>query len=54
MCTPDVRRVKKCEAVMSDTVPPRGRSYFDFQAPAGESYKVDVESFDFTMGHGSN
>jgi hypothetical protein len=39
---------------MSDTVPSRGRGYFDLQVPVSESYKIDVESFEFTMGHGSN
>jgi hypothetical protein len=38
---------------MSDTVPSRGRGYFDLQVPVSRSYEVNVESFDFTMG-GSN
>jgi hypothetical protein len=38
---------------MSDTVPSRGRGYFDLQVPVSLSYEVNVESFDFTMG-GSN
>jgi hypothetical protein len=39
---------------MGDTVPSRGRGYFDVQVPVSESYKVDVESFEFTLGHGRN
>jgi hypothetical protein len=39
---------------MSDTVPSRGRGYFDLQVPVSQSYQVNVESFDFAMGHGSN
>ena len=35
---------------VSDTVPARGREYFDVQVPASQSYKVDVEAFDFTVG----
>jgi hypothetical protein len=37
-----------------DTVPARGREYFDIQVPASQSYKVDVEAFDFTVGTGGN
>ena len=39
---------------VSDTVPARGREYFDIQVPASPSYKVDVEAFDFTVGTGGN
>ena len=39
---------------VSDTVPARGREYFDIQVPASSSYKVDVEAFDFTVGTGGN
>ena len=39
---------------LGDTVPARGRGYFDLQVPVSESYKVDVETFDFTLGHGRN
>ena len=39
---------------LTDTVPSRGRGYFDLQVPASEAYQVDVESFDFTLGHGRN
>ena len=39
---------------LSDTVPSRGRAYFDLQVPASQSYQVNVESFDFTLGHGRN
>ncbi len=39
---------------LSDTVPSRGRGYFDFQVPVSQAYRVDVESFDFTLGHGRN
>lgn len=35
---------------VSHTVPARGREYFDVQVPASQSYKVDVEAFDFTVG----
>jgi hypothetical protein len=39
---------------VSDTVPARGREYFDIQVPSSQSYKVDVEAFDFTVGTGGN
>ena len=39
---------------VGDTVPARGREYFDVQVPASQSYKVDVEAFDFTVGTGGN
>jgi hypothetical protein len=39
---------------VSDTVPARGREYFDVQVPSSQSYKVDVEAFDFTVGTGGN
>jgi hypothetical protein len=39
---------------VSDTVPARGREYFDVQIPSSQSYKVDVEAFDFTVGTGGN
>ena len=39
---------------LSDTVPSRGREYFDLQVPLSPSYQVNVESFGFTLGHGSN
>jgi|SRR5882724_13432204 len=39
---------------INDTVPARGRGYFDFRVPTSQSYEVDVASFDFVMGHGRN
>jgi len=39
---------------VSDTVPARGREYFDVQVPSSQSYKVDLEAFDFTVGTGGN
>ena len=35
---------------LSDTVPARGRGYFDIQVPVSPSYQVNVESFGFTLG----
>lgn len=32
---------------VDDTVPAKGRAYFDVPAPAGASYRVDVVSFEF-------
>jgi len=37
---------------LNDTVPSRGRGYFDLQVPVSSSYQVNVESFDFTLGQG--
>ena len=37
---------------LSDTVPSRGRGYFDLQVPVSQAYRVEVESFDFTLGQG--
>jgi len=39
---------------ISDTVPARGRGYFDVQMPESSSYRVDVESLEFTEGTGAN
>jgi len=39
---------------VNDTIPARGREYFDIQVPASQAYKVDVEAFDFTVGTGGN
>jgi hypothetical protein len=39
---------------LGDTVPARGRGYFDLQVPLSPSYQVNVESFEFTLGHGGN
>ncbi len=39
---------------VSDTVPARGRGYFDVQIPESSSYRVDVESFEFMEGTGAN
>jgi hypothetical protein len=39
---------------VNDTVPARGREYFDIQVPASPAYKIDVEAFDFTVGSGAN
>lgn len=39
---------------VSDTVPSRGRGYFDVQIPESSSYRVDVESFEFMEGTGAN
>ena len=39
---------------ISDTVPARGRGYFDVQIPESSSYRVNVESFEFTEGTGAN
>jgi len=39
---------------VSDTVPARGRGYFDVQIPKSSSYRVDVESFEFMEGTGAN
>jgi hypothetical protein len=38
---------------VGDTVPSRGRGYFDLQVPVSQAYRVEVESFDFTLGQGS-
>jgi hypothetical protein len=35
---------------VSNTVPARGRGYFDVQVPASSSYRVDVDSFEFVEG----
>ena len=39
---------------VNDTIPARGREYFDIQVPASPAYKVDVEAFNFTVGTGGN
>jgi len=39
---------------MGDTVPSRGRGYFQVQAPASYGYRVDVLGYDFNMGHGGS
>jgi hypothetical protein len=36
---------------VSDTVPARGRGYFDVQVPVSSSYWVGVESFEFVEGN---
>lgn len=35
---------------VSDTVPARGRGYFDVQVPVSTSYRVNVDSFEFVQG----
>ena len=39
---------------MGDTVPSRGRGYFQLQAPASYGYRVDVIGYDFNVGHGGS
>ena len=39
---------------MGDTVPSRGRGYFQVQAPTSYGYRVDVIGYDFNMGHGGS
>jgi hypothetical protein len=39
---------------LGDTVPARGRGYFDLQVPLSPSYRVNVESFEFTLGRGGS
>jgi len=39
---------------MGDTVPSRGRGYFQVQAPSSHGYRVDVIGYDFNMGHGGS
>ena len=36
---------------ISDTVPSRGRSYFEFEVPASSAYHLAVIGFDFVEGH---
>ena len=36
---------------ISDTVPSRGRSYFELQVPTSSGYRLDVIGFDFVEGH---
>jgi hypothetical protein len=38
---------------LGDTVPARGRGFFDVQVPESPSYRVDVESFEFEEGTGA-
>lgn len=39
---------------MPDTVPARGREYFDVQVPLSPSYRVNVDSFEFLEASGGN
>jgi hypothetical protein len=39
---------------IGDTVPSRGRSYFQVQAPASDGYRVDVIDYDFVVGLGGS
>jgi len=39
---------------IGDTVPSRGRGYFDVQVPAGSSYRLDVLDYNFIENHGRN
>lgn len=39
---------------IGDTVPSRGRSYFELQVPASDTYHVDVIGYDFVEGHQNN
>ena len=39
---------------MSDTVPSRGRGYFDLQVPASPSYQLSVASFEFLEPQNGN
>ena len=39
---------------IGDTVPSRGRSYFQLQAPSSYGYRVDVIGYDFNVGHGGS
>ena len=39
---------------IGDTVPSRGRSYFELQVPASDAYHVDVIGYDFVEGHQNN
>ena len=48
------RPVRAMVQHLNDTVPSRGRGYFDLQVPVSQAYRVEVESFDFTLGHGRN
>ena len=35
---------------LGDTLPARGRGFFDIQVPENPSYRVDVESLEFAEG----
>jgi len=39
---------------IGDTVPSRGRGYFQLQAPTSYGYRVDVIGYDFNVGHGGS
>src|SRR5262245_40264598 len=39
---------------IGDTVPSRGRGYFDVEVPAGSSYRLDVLDYNFFENHGRN
>ena len=39
---------------IGDTVPSRGRSYFELKVPASDSYHLDVIGYDFVEGHQNN
>jgi hypothetical protein len=39
---------------IGDTVPSRGRAYFQLQAPTSYGYRVDVIGYDFNVGHGGS
>jgi hypothetical protein len=44
---PAGRPVRRVIQRIGDTVPARGRSYFDLQTPASSSYQLTVMSFEF-------
>ena len=39
---------------IGDTVPSRGRGYFQVQAPTSYGYRVDVIGYEFNVGHGGS
>jgi len=39
---------------LGDTLPSRGRGYFDVQVPSGSSYRLDVIDYNFVEHHGRN
>lgn len=39
---------------IGDTVPSRGRSYFELEVPASHAYHLDVIGYDFVEGHQNN
>lgn len=46
------RPVSRMIQPITDTVPARGRSYFDLQVPSSPSYQLNVMSFDFMEPQG--